>query len=90
MIFRAIASRSKADNIDGSFTSADHFHRIPYSLNEHTGLVSLPLRRDQYDDFTPSMADMWKIEVDESWFQEPNEGAKEAITEMLKNSRGRR
>ncbi len=89
-IFHAIASRSKAGNIDGSFTSAGHFYRMPYSINEHTGMVSLPLQRDQYDDFTPSMADMWKVEVDESWFLEPDEKAKEAIAEMLYDTQGKK
>ena len=55
VLFRFISSRSGANHIDGSFTSTSHFHRIPYSLNENTGLASLPLRREQYDDFTLSM-----------------------------------
>lgn len=89
-IFSTISSRSKAGHIDGSFTSAGHFYRIPYSINEHTGLVSLPLQRDQYDDFTPSMADMWKVEVDESWFVEPDESEKEAILDMLGDTHGKK
>jgi len=89
MLFRIIASRSGAGSIDGSFNSTSHFYRMPYSLNEHTGLVSLPLRREQYDDFTPSMAEAHNVEIDEEWFQEPGEMAKEALAEMIRDAQGK-
>ena len=89
LAFQTIMSRSRAGNIDGSFASTSHFCRIPYSLNENTGLVSLPIRREQYDDFTPSMAELWNVQVDEDWFREPDEEAKEALIEMLRDAVGR-
>ncbi len=89
VLFRFISSRSGAGHIDGSFTSTSHFHRMPYSLNEHTGLVSLPLRREQYDDFTLSMAEVPNVEVDDGWFQEPDEEAKGALAEMILDAKGK-
>ena len=89
LLFQIISSRSRANHIDGSFTSFNHFYRMPYSLNENTGLVSLPLKREQYDDFTLSMAEVHNIEVDEEWYQEPDGDAKEAIAEMIRDATGR-
>jgi hypothetical protein len=89
LLFQIVSSRSKAGHIDGSFTSTGHFFRIPYSLNENTGLASLPLSREQYDDFTPSMAEVPSVQVDDEWFQEPDEGAKEALTEVIRDGLGR-
>ena len=89
LLFQIISSRSGAGHIDGSFTSTDHFFRLPYSLNENTGLVSLPLRREQYDDFTPSMAEVSNVQVDDGWFQEPDEKAKEALAAVLRDGSGR-
>jgi hypothetical protein len=86
LLFQIISSRSRAGHIDGSFTSTDHFFRLPYSLNEITGLVSLPLRREQYDDFTPSMAEVPNVQVDDEWFQEPDEEAQKALVEMLQDN----
>jgi len=90
MVFQTIVSRSRAGNVDGSFTLHGHFYRMPYSLNEHTGLVSLPLTREQYVDFTPSMAEIQNVQIDESWFLEPDETVKEALTEMLRDAHGRK
>lgn len=89
-LFHIITSRSKAGHIDSSFTSTNHFYRMPYSLNENTGLVSLPIRREQYDDFTPAVAEIWNVEIDEEWFAEPEKSAKEAIIEMLRDNEKKR
>ena len=90
LLFKTISSRSRAGHIDGSFTSMGHFYRMPYSLNENSGMASLPLRREQYDDFTPSMAEISNVQVDEEWFKEPDEEAKEALTEIIRDGMGRR
>jgi hypothetical protein len=37
--------------LDSSFSDERHFLRMPYSLNERTGLVSLPIRPEDYDTF---------------------------------------
>lgn len=88
-LFHFISSRSRANHIDGSFTSFGHFYRMPYSLNENTGLASLPLKREQYDDFTLSMAEASKVQVDEEWFQKPDANGQEAIAMMLQDASGR-
>jgi hypothetical protein len=85
LLFQMILSRSRANHIDNSFTSADHFFRLPYSINENTGLVSLPLTREQYDDFTPSMAEIPNVQVDDGWFQEPGEEGQKALVDMLRD-----
>jgi len=89
VLFQIISSRSKANHIDGSFTSFGHFYRMPYSLNENTGLASLPLMREQYDDFTLSMAEAHKVQVNEEWFEHPGEEGKEAIAEMIRDTTGK-
>jgi hypothetical protein len=54
--------------VDGSFGGEYHFLRLPYSLNERTGLVSLPLRPEEYDDFELEMAEAPRVRVEEWWF----------------------
>jgi hypothetical protein len=54
--------------VDGSFGGEHHFLRLPYSLNERTGLVSLPLSREEYDDFELEMAEAPRVRVEEWWF----------------------
>jgi hypothetical protein len=55
--------------------------RLPYSLNEDTGRVSLPLSREKLGDFRPSMADIEQVTVDHEWEQIPEEaiGSAEVI-----------
>ena len=38
--------------LDRSFCGPGHFLRMPYSLNENTGLVSVPVRDEDYDRFS--------------------------------------
>lgn len=64
-----IIEASRAQHVDGTLWPPGHFLRLPYSLNENTGLVSLPLSRDQFESFEPSIAEMQNVEVNESWFQ---------------------
>ncbi len=42
--------------LDLSFQFPQHFLRMPYALHERTGLVSLPLTLNEFDDFTPEQA----------------------------------
>jgi hypothetical protein len=89
LLFQIVTSRSRASHVDGSFTSTGHFYRMPYSLNEITGLVSLPLTREQYDDFTPSMAEVHNVQVNDNWFKEPDEEAREALMGIIHDNTGR-
>lgn len=72
-----ITSRSRATNVDGSFTSPGHFLRMAYSLNENTGLVSVPIPREQYDEFSLGMAEAQNVVVRDDWLDvsgEPRDG----------------
>jgi hypothetical protein len=78
--------------LDSSFNQPDHFLRLPYSLNERTGLVSLPLRREQYDDFQLSWAEAPNVQVETWWFDEggllaKQEGMRRLIQEALGDER---
>jgi hypothetical protein len=55
--------------LDNSFSDGGHFLRLPYSLNERTGLVSLPLRPEDYDRFEPAMAETTNVRVGEEGFR---------------------
>ena len=58
--------------LDGSFRSPGHFLRMPYSLNENTGMVSLPIRVEDYDRFSWKMAHPDSVEVMEDWWFLPD------------------
>jgi len=47
--------------------------RIPYSLNELTGLVSLPIEVGDMDSFKPWWANPYVVTVDESWYDIPGD-----------------
>ncbi len=73
-LFRMVEEKSGAQHIDSSFSSSSgHFLRLPYSLNERTGLVSCPITRDEFDTFEPGMAEWQNVEVNEEWFQLPED-----------------
>jgi hypothetical protein len=69
-----LTRKSKATNVDGSFSSPDHYLRMPYSLNEHTGLVSVPVRDGEYDSFRVEMAEAQNVEVREDWMAVSDRG----------------
>lgn len=82
-LFKTIQEKSGAHDVDDSFcSSSGHFLRLPYSLNEHTGLVSLPLTREQFDVFEPGIAECGNVQVDDGWFQLP-ENAHERMERFL-------
>jgi hypothetical protein len=71
-LFKLIEEKSGAQHIDDSFGgSSGHFLRLPYSLNERTGLVSMPITRDEFDTFEPGFAEWQNVEVNEDWYQLP-------------------
>ena len=61
------------------FTLPDHFLRLPYSMNEHTGLVSLPIPLDEYEFFHPQWAIPEDVWVSEDWWQIPSDAVKQTI-----------
>lgn len=44
--------------------------RMPYSLNEDTGLVSLPIAREEFADFRPWQANLHLVEIRDVWAEE--------------------
>ncbi len=50
--------------------------RIAYSLNENTGLVSLPIASGKLGDFRPWEAGMHHVKVDLPWFEDVPEDAR--------------
>ncbi len=90
-LFRKICEQSKIEleNVDFSLTSPKHFLRLPYSLNEYTGLVSLPLTRDTFEDFEPGIAESSHITIDNHWFQIP-EDAHDQMQRLISDILGRR
>jgi hypothetical protein len=76
------------DKLDESFRDLDHFLRLPYSVNEWTGLVSLPLLPEQYDGFKMDIARLENVQVEPVWFDETPplqraDGLKRLLDEVL-------
>jgi hypothetical protein len=40
---------------------------MAYSLNEHTGLVSVPITREEYDEFHLEMAEARRVAPQDDW-----------------------
>jgi len=79
-------------SMDGSFASGEHFLRLPYSLNENTGLASIPIAHDEFHDFDPSRAEMNRVEVRTGWCKVTREGRsslEDFISMVIGESRGR-
>jgi hypothetical protein len=70
--FTLVRSKVKQSSyLDRSFSSPSHFLRLPYSIHELTGKVSVPIRPENYDSFTPRMARMESVEILEGWWPMP-------------------
>jgi hypothetical protein len=62
--------------------------RAAYAIHPMTGLVSLPLRRDELESFRPWMASIYTVRIDRSWFSVPEDAPSRTadfLTEALKN-----
>jgi hypothetical protein len=57
--------------LDRSFSRPSHFLRLPYSIHELTGKVSVPIRPEDYDSFSPRQARMESVEILEGWWPVP-------------------
>jgi len=54
--------------VDTLLISSRHMYRMPYSLNEKSGLVSMPFNKDKILDFKKEYASMEKIKVSKHRF----------------------
>jgi len=57
--------------LDTSFHMHDHFLRLAYSVNENTGLVSLPFDVQNYDRFDPAQAQPKNVTPLHNWWSLP-------------------
>ncbi|MBD3181752.1 hypothetical protein GF312_05635, partial [Candidatus Poribacteria bacterium] len=58
-------------HLDTSFYMTHHFLRLAYSINENTGLVSLPFLVEDYDRFDPSWAKPERVKPIDGWLSMP-------------------
>jgi len=71
---------SRPNYIDMSFHSFNHFLRMVYSLNEQYGMVSVPIPVEQYDSFSPRLAQPDNIIVNLNWWQVPDDAIERTET----------
>ena len=74
---------SRPNYIDMSFHNVNHFLRMAYSLNEQHGMVSMPIPIEQYDSFSPRLAQPDSVNVNLNWWQVPDDAA-ERTESLLK------
>ncbi len=80
--------KSTEDAVDVVLVSSRHLFRAPYSLHEKTALASIPITKDQIEDFTLSDADPLKITQIKSFMPDSVEGeAKELLQQALEGGR---
>ena len=73
-----------AEKLDRSFTSPAHFLRLAYSINEKTGLVSLPVRLEEFNNFFWQEARLEEVKVVDDWWGMVPADAQERMGEFLK------
>lgn len=76
--------------LDGSFRNPSHFLRMPYSLNENTGLVSLPMQYEDYERFAWEMARPETAVVMDDWWGNIPEDAPERTAALIEMAFGQR
>jgi len=76
--------KSQADSIDIVLVSSRHLFRTPYSLHEKTSLASIPLKKEELENFKPSNADPLRIKNIISYMPKSQEGeARELLAQAL-------
>ena len=88
-LYGLVLSKCSAAGVDSSFSDPNHFLRLPYSLNESTGLISTPIKPEDYDSFQLEMAEIDAVQVAEWWFdtqdfQSKEENMRSLLKEALK------
>jgi hypothetical protein len=61
--------------LDKSFYMYDHYLRLAYSINENTGLVSLPFNVNDYEKFDPIQARPDKVVPLQGWWSIPKDAS---------------
>ncbi len=70
-------------DIDTILISPRHLYRMPYSFNEKSGLVSIPIDPDKAKDFDIKMADPKNIKVNKFVFLDKSNVEKEEARKLL-------
>ncbi len=52
-----------SDRLDRYFLQSTYFLRLPYSLNERTGRVSVPMEMDAFEQFSWRDAEVHRVQV---------------------------
>jgi len=74
--------------LDGPNWKPDHFIRLPYSIHELGGKVSMPIKPEEFDSFKPDMARIENVVMMENWWQIPEDAAergREFVNLVLQN-----
>ena len=75
-VYRFVQSRmSKPGLLDGPNWQPSHFLRLPYSIHELGGKVSMPIKPEEFDSFNPDKARLKNIVVMENWWHVPEDAA---------------
>jgi len=64
--------------------------RLPYSLNEDTGLVSLPLSWERLHMFRPWQANLHLVDIRDDWLRAVSEAERERTRSFLGSLKGKR
>lgn len=71
------------EKLDRSFSNPAHFLRMAYSLNEQTGLVSMPIAMDQFESFSWRDADPYRVKIVPDWWGAAPFDAQDRIRALL-------
>ncbi len=76
--------KSTEDSVDIVLVASRHLFRAPYSLHEKTAFVSIPILKEEIDDFKPTDADPLKIKEIRNYMPDCQEGeARDLLLQAL-------
>lgn len=82
-LMKFVGKLVKGERLDRSFTNPSHFLRLAYSINENTGLVSIPIPIEDFDHFAWNNAKPENVEVLEGWWGYAPVDAQERMKGLL-------
>ncbi len=72
------AHLKQSESLDMTFQEdPHHLLRLPYALNEFTGLASIPIPEEAFDSFSPAQARPDRVEITPNWWPIPPEVCRE-------------
>ncbi|MCZ6678033.1 MAG: hypothetical protein O7E52_12360 [Candidatus Poribacteria bacterium] len=73
----------RSDKLDRYFLRSSHFLRLAYSMNERTGLVSVPIEMEKFEKFSWRDAEARRVQVLEEWWKPTPEDAQDRMREFV-------